>query len=130
MDDPKDDPTFPFIAECLDRLKKKRLTRSRVPPSEILRARRATEKHRDPPPESLPQSSPLSEKQQDLLDRAVEASSKIDRTSHVTRSTIEQVKEANALWNAYAASLTPSTDFSGGEWMATFEELKWQAKKP
>lgn len=112
MDDPKNDPTFPSIVECLASLKRTRLGKSRV--------------MRPVPPHEPPTARQLSAEQQDLLNRAIEASSKIDRKSPVTRSTIDQVKEANALWNAYAASLTPRTESPEEFWRRLQIERAWK----
>jgi hypothetical protein len=103
-----DDSTFPFIVECLASLKKKRLTKSRVPPPE-------------PPP-----ACRLTEKQRDLLNRAIEAWSKIDHKSPVGRSTIEQVKETNALWNEYAPCLTPSRELAEELWRRAKIDRAWK----
>jgi hypothetical protein len=80
-----DDPTF-LIAECLNNLKRKH-DKSGIPPEH--------------PPERQ-----LSEEQQDLTNRAnraIEALRKINDGSYAgKRPTIEQMKEAEVLWKAYA----------------------------
>jgi hypothetical protein len=80
-----DDPTF-LIAECLNNLKKKH-DKSGIPPEH-------------------PPACQLSEEQQDLMNRAnraIEALRKINDGRCTGKTpTIEQMKEAEALWKAYA----------------------------
>jgi hypothetical protein len=80
-----DDPTF-LIEECLNNLKKKH-DKSGIPPEH-------------------PPACQLSEEQQDLMNRAnraTEALRKINDGRCTGRTpTIEQMKEAEALWKAYA----------------------------
>jgi hypothetical protein len=80
-----DDPTF-LIAECLNNLKKKN-DKSGIPPEH-------------------PPARQLSEEQQDLMNRAnlaIEALRKINDGRYAgKRPTIEQMREAEALWKEYA----------------------------
>jgi hypothetical protein len=99
-------PNVPLYCRSLASLKKKPLTKSRVPPPELQAKRHLSENHRNLSTESLTPPCRLSEEQQHLLDRAIDASRKINVRSPVSRSTIEQVKQADALWKVYAASLT------------------------